>query len=110
MLVNSSPRSATPSRLASNSPSDSSTPASAPSIRDGSSLTRSASFARCTASSCRTTFPPEPAEYRQGVCCSDRQGGTAMRTRSGFDHEIQQLQDEILEMGSLVEKQIGRSI
>ena len=33
-----------------------------------------------------------------------------MRTRSGFDHEIQQLQDEILEMGSLVEKQIGRSI
>jgi phosphate transport system protein len=33
-----------------------------------------------------------------------------MRTRSGFDREIQLLQDEILEMGSLVEKQIGRSI
>src|SRR5436309_3762328 len=33
-----------------------------------------------------------------------------MRTRSGFDREIQLLQDEILEMGSIVEKQIGRSI
>jgi phosphate transport system protein len=33
-----------------------------------------------------------------------------MRTRTGFDREIQLLQDEILEMGSLVEKQIGRSI
>src|SRR6266699_437001 len=33
-----------------------------------------------------------------------------MRARSGFDREIQLLQDEILEMGSIVEKQIGRSI
>lgn len=33
-----------------------------------------------------------------------------MRTRSGFDREIQLLQDELLQMGSMVEKQIQRSI
>jgi phosphate transport system protein len=33
-----------------------------------------------------------------------------MRTRSGFEHEIQGLQDDLLQMGSMVEKQIERSM
>jgi len=33
-----------------------------------------------------------------------------MRTRSGFDREIQLLQEELILMGSMVEKQIGRAI
>jgi len=33
-----------------------------------------------------------------------------MRTRTGFDREIQQLQEEIVLMGSLVKKQIERSV
>jgi phosphate transport system protein len=33
-----------------------------------------------------------------------------MRTRSGFDREIQMLQEQILLMGSMVEKQLDRSI
>jgi len=33
-----------------------------------------------------------------------------MRTRSGFDREIQTLQDEVLLMGSMVEKQLDRAV
>src|SRR4051812_3362332 len=37
-------------------------------------------------------------------------GGLEMRTRSGFDREIQLLQEEVLLMGSMVEKQLDRAV
>jgi phosphate transport system protein len=37
-------------------------------------------------------------------------GDDPVRTRSAFDREIQILQDQLLEMGSMVEKQIHRSV
>src|SRR5216117_3104523 len=33
-----------------------------------------------------------------------------MRTRSGFDHELHVVQDQVLLMGSMVEKQIDRAM